>query len=152
MLSVWKRMGLGWVAAVIGVLVFHQGVWGLLHHIDLPTLGMPRAYPMEPVPPWGVPRIVSLCFWGGLWGLTFGGTWRGTRNSFIFGGFWLGVSALLVQFLIVAPLKGLPVAGGGQLSNWIRGVLLNITWGLGTGVILGYFIGNRAMRDHGTDL
>ena len=140
-------MGLGWIAAEIAILVFQQGVWALLHAIDLPTLGMPKAYPMDPVPPWGVPRIVSLCFWGGVWGLLFGGIWRGPRGSFVFGGFWLGVAAMLVAFFIEAPLKGMPIAGGGQLSNWLRGGMLNITWGVGTGILLGYFIGDRARRD-----
>lgn len=147
MIGAGKRMGLGWVAGVLGVLFIHQGVWALLHNLDLPTLAMPAPYPMDPVAPWGVPRTISLCFWGGLWGAAFGGIWRGPRGSYLFGGFWLGVSALLVAFFVVAPLKGLAVAGGGNLSNWIRGIALNVTWGVGTGLITGYLVGNRARRD-----
>jgi hypothetical protein len=49
---------LGFVAAVISVLVFHQGMWELLHLIGL----MPPWYPTDGVPPFGVPRIINLCF------------------------------------------------------------------------------------------
>ena len=62
------RALLGFVAAVLAVLTFHQGMWALLYAFGL----MPRApYPMSPVPPLGIPQIASLCFWGGLYGLVF---------------------------------------------------------------------------------
>jgi hypothetical protein len=35
----------------------------------LPGLTMPPPYPTDPIPPWGIPRIVNLCFWGGLYGI-----------------------------------------------------------------------------------
>jgi hypothetical protein len=147
MVSSGTRIAYGGLAAVISVLIFHQGVWALLNYLNLPTLGMPRPYPLDPVPPFGVPRIVSLCFWGGLWGMAFGGAWRGPRGSFWFGGFWLGIAAVLVGFFIVAPLKGLPVAGGGQLNNWVRSLLINVTWGIGTGLILAWFLGDAVPPD-----
>src|SRR6202012_6016741 len=58
-----NRAILGFVAAVISVLVFHQGMWELLHLFGI----MPRPYPTDGVPPFGVPRIVNPCFWGGMW-------------------------------------------------------------------------------------
>ena len=66
------RAILGFVAAAIAVLTFHQGMWALLHLLNLPGMGMPPPYPIAPVPPWGVPRIVDLAFWGGLYGILFG--------------------------------------------------------------------------------
>ena len=35
-------------------------------------LGPFAPYPTAPVPPFGVPRIADLCFWGGLYGAVFG--------------------------------------------------------------------------------
>jgi hypothetical protein len=49
---------LGFVTAVISVLVFHQGMWELLHLLGL----MPPWYPTDGALPFGVPRIINLCF------------------------------------------------------------------------------------------
>jgi hypothetical protein len=134
--SMQKRIALGFVTAVISVLIFHQGMWALLHYINLPFLGMPPAYPMDHIPPFGVPRLVSLCFWGGVWGALFAAVWRGSTGTYWLGGIWLGVTAMLVGLFIVAPLKGQPFAGGGLASNWIKSFLINGTWGLGVGLLL----------------
>src|ERR1700757_294866 len=63
------RAFLGFVAGAISVLTFHQGMIALLH-----TLGVSQyaPYRIGSVPPFGVPIIVDLCFWGGLYGLVFG--------------------------------------------------------------------------------
>ena len=56
----------GLVAGALSVLVFHQlGFW-----LSSKLLGTGfTLYNMRPVPPWGVPTILSLAFWGGLWGI-----------------------------------------------------------------------------------
>jgi hypothetical protein len=129
-----RRVALGFVAAVISVLIFHQGMWTLLHFADLPGLGMPAPSPTDGVPPWGVPRIINLCFWGGLWGALFGAVWRGRR--YWCGGLLLGVAAAATGLIVVAAIKGLPIGGGWKWSNWVRSLLINGTWGLGVGLIL----------------
>jgi hypothetical protein len=134
--SVQKRIALGFVAAVISVLTFHQGMWGILHYLELPGLGMPPPFPMDPLPPLGVPRFVSLCFWGGLWGALFGAVWRGPRASYWWAGLFLGVAAALTGLFIVAGIKGLPIGGGWDLNNWIKSLLINGSWGLGVGLLL----------------
>ena len=57
-----KRALLGFAAAVVSVLTFHQGMWALLHAAGLMP---PAPYPTDPVPPFGVPRIANFCFWAG---------------------------------------------------------------------------------------
>ena len=106
----------GFVAAAISVLTFHQAMWAFLHFLNLPGMGMPPPYPTAPVPPWGVPRILDLAFWGGLYGILFG--------------------LALPRFFVVAPLKGSPVGGGWQVNNWMRSLLINGFWGIGVGLIL----------------
>jgi len=93
-------------------------------------------YPTAPVPPFGVPRIADLCFWGGLYGAAFGlamprFTWPAWLNGLI-----LGVIAALVDMFVVAPLKGLPIAGGWVPANMLRSLMINGFWGLGVGIIL----------------
>jgi hypothetical protein len=136
MASIQKRIVYGFGAAVISVLIFHQGMWAILHYLALPGLGTPPPFPIDAVPPLGVPRIVSLCFWGGVWGALFGAVWRGPRASNWWAGIILGVAAALFGLFVVAAIKGLPIGGGWVLKNWIRSLLINGTWGLGVGLIL----------------
>ena len=72
MASIQKRIVLGLLAGAISVVTFHQAMWSIFHVLALPGLGMPPPFPVDAVPPFGVPRILSLCFWGGVWGAVFG--------------------------------------------------------------------------------
>jgi hypothetical protein len=129
-----NRAGLGFVAAVISVLVFHQGMWGLLHLMGL----MPPWYPTRGVPPFGVPLIVDLCFWGGVWGAAFGLVLPKLPSSYPMWllGLGLGIAAALVGLFIVPLIKGLPVAGGWAPMTFVRSFLINGFWGIGVGLIL----------------
>jgi hypothetical protein len=98
--------------------------------------GTPPPYPIDPLPPFGVPRIASLCFWGGLWGALFGLVWRGRPGTYWWGGLLLGVVAAMTGLFVVAAIKGLPIGGGWVLGNWIKSLLINGTWGLGVGLLL----------------
>ena len=54
------------IAGFASTLVFHQGVLWLLYAGGF----SPRApWNMAPVPPLNVPAVVSLAFWGGVWGI-----------------------------------------------------------------------------------
>src|SRR5580704_14531349 len=62
------RAGVGFLAAGISVLTFHAAAWWVLHLMGM----MPAPYPLNPTAPFGVPLIVSLTFWGALYGIPFG--------------------------------------------------------------------------------
>ena len=54
------------LAGFFSTLIFHQGLLAILHAAG----ASPRAaYALVPVPPLGVPAVLSLAFWGGLWGI-----------------------------------------------------------------------------------
>lgn len=126
------------IAGILATLIFHQGVFGLLH------LGgvIPVApYNMMPVPPFGVPSIVSVAFFGGLWGIP---AWWVIRNRTGIG-YWLlaiifgAIAPSLVALLLVFPLKGMDVTA----QTWVGAFLLNGAWGLGVAVFM------KVLRDRG---
>jgi hypothetical protein len=129
-----QRALLGFLAAVISVLTFHQGMWALLHLAGQ----MPPPYPTRGVPPFGVPLIIDLCFWGGVWGAVFGlvlPKLSGRYQMWVCG-LGLGIAAALVGLFIVPLIKGLPVAGGWSAMAFVRSFLINGFWGIGVGLLL----------------
>ena len=125
----------GFVAGFVSVVVFHQGAAGLLHALGL----TPRApYSLQPTQPLGVPVLLSISFWGGVWGALLAATFarlQGARlvvAATLFG----AIFPTLVAWFIVAPLKGNPVAGGFNPAAMMIGPIVNGAWGLGTGLAL----------------
>lgn len=130
------RATLGFIAAALSVLTFHQAMWEVLHVLAVPNLDMPRAYPIDAVPPFGVPRILNLCFWGGLYGIVFGLALPRLTLPLWLCGLGLGIIAALVGLLVVPAIKGLPIGAGWVPLRWMRSFLINGFWGIGGGVIL----------------
>ena len=126
------RAFLGFVAGAISVLVFHQGVFALLHAAGQ-IAQMP--YPTHPVPPFGLPAIASLCFWGGAWGVVYAALQPRLGLSRLAGGLAIGLVATLVGWFVIAPLKGLPAAAGWHAAAMLRGIALNGAWGIGVSLI-----------------
>lgn len=120
------------IAGFIAVLIFHQGVLALLHAVNF----TPRApYPSDPTKPFGIPQIWSLAFWGGIWGLLLAAIApylphdrRYWLAALLFG----AIAPTLVAFFIVAPIKGQPLAAGGNPLAIITALLINGVWGVGT--------------------
>ena len=123
------------IAGFLSTLIFHQGVIALFH-----VLG---AYPHAPFSmagthPFGVPQVISLAFFGGLWGVVL---WPLIRKA---GGAQLWARALVlgaiaptvVAFCIVFPMKGMAFAAGWDPKMWIGGLIVNGAWGLGLALIM----------------
>lgn len=133
--SPFRLIGLGFIAGFAATLVFHQGIWFLLNQADIIPPGQ-SAWPLDPVPPFGVPKVISLAFWGGLWGVALNlalGHLRGT-NYWIA---WIVVGAIaltLVAFFVVPHLKeqAIPMLW----PAFAIGCLLNGAWGFGTALFL----------------
>lgn len=130
------RYLLAFVAGFASTLLFHQGLLFILHLAGL----SPRApWAMKAVAPFGVPQVVSLAFWGGVWAvalLPLLARWRGSWRELLA---WVIAGAIgptLVALLVVMPLKGGRVAGGGDPRLIAGALLLNGAWGLGTALLL----------------
>ncbi len=113
----------------IATLLFHQGVLALFWLAGL----IPAApWNMTPVPPLAIPQVLSLAFWGGVWGLPVWWLirrWQGAR-------YWAGAVVLgaigptLVAMLLVFPMKGLEV----NATKVVGGLIVNAAWGLGLAI------------------
>jgi hypothetical protein len=130
----WPRAAYGFFAAVLAVLIFHQGMWAVLHALKL----MPAPYPTGMVRPFGLPRIVDFCFWGGIWGALFGLVLPALPASVPVWrlGLGLGILAALVDLFLVSALKGQEIAAGFAPMALLIEFLIDGAWGIGVGLIL----------------
>ena len=139
-----KIITLGFIAGFLSVLVFHQGTVFLLNVQGNNVPGIVEwfgrtgpAFNMMPVPPFGVPTVISQAFWGGLWGIALAALLRSAPVPDLFTGFVFGVVLVtLVAFTVVAQAKGLPMFAGGNRQIWLRAALLNGAWGWGCALLL----------------
>ena len=128
------------IAGFLATLVFHQGLFMVFYLAGM----VPMApFNLTPVPPIGVPSVLSLAFFGGLWGMLL---WlvlgRLGGASFWLGNIILGaIGPTAVAMLVVFPLKGLEVTA----QTWVGGLMLNGFWGLGVAVFL-VLMGARTPR------
>jgi len=102
---------LGVMAGFFAVLIFHPSLWYLLNLVGLIPLDRP-AWPLDPIPPYGVPSVISKVFWGGAWGALLAPLLQGlTGRAYWAGWIIIGAVALsLVAFFVVLPaIKGEPI-------------------------------------------
>jgi hypothetical protein len=131
-------------AGFIGVLALHQPMLGLLSSAGI-TQAVP--YATRAVGPLGVPQFISAAFWGGIWGLVLNAASRRwpAGAGFVLKCLLFGmVFPTLVAWFVVAPIKGLPMAGGFKANSMVTGLCVNGAWGLGTGILLALY---RRVRD-----
>jgi hypothetical protein len=125
----------GFVAGALAVLVFHQG---LVFLINLAGLGSYSAYNWAPTRPFGVPQVLSLAFWGGVWGIVWAMLAMRLRGggslalAFVFG----AILPTLVAAAVVVPLKGGDPKIFMQPAVILFALAVNGAWGLGTELIL----------------
>ena len=130
------KLVLGFIAGFVAVLLFHQPVVAILAEMGVIKGGV---YSMTATAPLGVPQVISLSFWGGVWGIVY----ALVEHRFPRGGmYWLyallfgAIFPTLVAWFIVSPIKHNPVAGGWQAARMLAGFLANGAWGFGTGLLL----------------
>lgn len=131
-----ERLIVGFIAGFLGAVTFHQGVLAWIHNEGLTSR---EPWSLAPVPPLGVPAVVSLAFWGGIWGMALifllpRSPWRARYwvRAFLLG----AILPSLVGWFLIAPLKGYAMLGGGQLAGIIYPLLLNGSWGIGTALFI----------------
>ena len=131
-----RRLLLGFIAGFLATITLHQIALELLH---LANIAPRAAWSMQPVPPFSVPSVISLSFWGGVWGMIMIPVidrFRGAAYwvwAIVFG----AVLPTLVAAFVVAPLKHQPLPHTGKMA--ILGLTVNGAWGLGTALFYRLF-------------
>ena len=138
---------IAFVAGFVSVLIFHQPMLIILKAIALAPDKL-TPYAMSPTAPFGVPRVFSLAFWGGIWGLVLAIVLTKTRGlSYWLSGLILGaLGPSLVNWFVVLPLKGEPVGGGWAIPGVATALMINGVWGLGT-VLLFRLLGRNLLTN-----
>jgi hypothetical protein len=123
------------IAGFLSTLVFHQGVLTLFYL----TGAFPRApYDLTAVPPLGIPAVISLAFWGGVWGAAIWPLLKHATGA----AYWLralvigAIGPSAVALFVVFPLKGMPIAGGWDPKLIVGALILNGAWGLGLALLM----------------
>jgi hypothetical protein len=96
---------------------------------------------MSPVPPFGVPSVISLAFWGGVWGIALWLMIRGAKGArrWVLAVVLGALLPTIVALFVVFPLKGLPVGGGWKPDLLVGALLLNGAWGAGVALLMRAF-------------
>ena len=144
MTSTTTKIAAGFIAGALATLIFHQGLYALMQMGGLPLQGKP--WSMVPdAAAYGLPRLLNLMFWSGLWGLLFAYLYHqlpsrmGWLKGLIFG---MVFPMLLGSWVIVAAIKGVPLfsgafaKGGFNVMALRNGFVLNgVAFGIGLGII-----------------
>jgi len=128
----------GFLAGALAVPLFHQVMLAILYASHF----VARApFALQPTKPLGLPAVVSLTFWGGVWGIIF--AMVGSRRGYAFAVLFGAIFPTVVAWFVVLPLKGIPASGGWAPRGVATALLVNGAWGLGTAVFLRIFSPGR---------
>lgn len=126
------------IAGFIAMLTFHQGLLWLL---DRAQVIPATAWSMASAPLIGIPVVLALGLWGGLWGLVI---WFLIRNAEA-AGYYVGAIILAAILLSAVALTAVPLALGTSVQALIGGfslhrvgveMALNGCYGLGLAVFM----------------
>jgi hypothetical protein len=145
------RAGLGFVAAALSVLIAHESIVQILNILGRVQRQGWTLTP--PVPPFGVPYLVNLIFWGGLWGILFAyiHPLLPGRMMWLKGLIYGLIIVVLGGWIAVPLIKGQmfgipnqPLFAGFDVQRMLNSALIVGGYGLGLGIIYGLIARERA--------
>lgn len=138
-----KLLSFGFAAGFAATLVFHQGLWWVFNQTGVIPPALP-AWPTTPIPPFGVPAVISMSFWGGIWGVMLAPLLARLSGQ-VYWFSWVVIGALAltsVAFFVVPLVKGQPIPA--LWPRFLLGMMLNGAWGFGTGLFLRFLRAGKA--------
>jgi hypothetical protein len=133
MKSTSTRIFLGGVAGALAMLMFHQTTLQVFYWFGL---AQQSAFRIAHVPPFNVPMVVSITFWGAIYGGVFGCAAPRLPGPLAVRGLIAGVFATLMVWFVVRPIAGHAIAFGWELPAMLRSAAANLMWGFGVALLL----------------
>ena len=127
------RIFLGCIAGAIAVLVFHQTTLQLFFWAGLAPQA---AFRFAVVSPFNAPMVVSITFWGAVYGGLYGLLAPRLPRPIAIQALLAGVFAGLMGWFVVRPLAGHPAAFGWQPAAMLRSAAACFMWGVGITLIM----------------
>ena len=127
------RVFLGCVAGALSVLIFHQTTLQLFFWLGWAPQA---AFRIAQVPPFNAPLVVSITFWGTVYGGLFGLMTPRARGPLWAKGMVAGICAMILGWFVFLPLMGHPAAFGWHAWPMLRSCTAYQMWGLGLSLIL----------------
>ena len=129
------------IAGFVSTLVFHQTViWFVARAAGFPF----KTWNMAPNS-YGVPSVLALAFWAGLWGIALCAVIGARRWSpaLVWGAVLGGVVPSVWGWTVLASIHGKPMFSGGNMKVIIFVLFVNAVWGAGTVLLFKAMQGGR---------
>jgi len=142
------RILFGFTAGFLATLIFHQLCVSVLWALGVSPLAPYSTAVTKPV---GLPAVISLAVWGGIWGILFAvihGKFPANSGYWVVAFLFGAIFPSLVALVVVLPLKGQPLGGGWRPLLLLTVFLANGAWGIGTGLILRFMSSRFSKRRH----
>ncbi len=131
-----RSAGLAFIVGALGMVTFHQSAVGLFREAGMFPV---RPFILAPSGPLHIPQVVNGAFWSGLWGIVFLLAFlpwmRRLMPELVAGLVWGFIVPVATLFLVVAPLKGQPVAYSQPWDSMLRIALAHAFWGFGMAIL-----------------
>jgi ABC-type uncharacterized transport system permease subunit len=127
------RVFLGCIAGALAMLVFHQMTLQVCFWLGWASHA---AYRVAHVPPFNAPMVVSITFWGAVYGGLFGLLAPLVKAPLWAKGMLAGLCAMALAWFVFLPLMGHQPAFGFEPWPMLRSFVAYQMWGLGMTLVL----------------
>jgi hypothetical protein len=138
---------LGGVAGALSVLMFHQTTLQVFFWCGWAPQA---AFRIAQVPPFNAPLVVSITFWGAIYGALFGLSLPFVKAPLWLKGAVAGLCAMVLAWFVFLPLMGHPMAFGWQPWPMLRSFIAYQMWGIGLRLLLPCLLPRRFGGSRGT--
>ena len=127
------RVFLGSLAGALAILVFHQTTLQIFFWFGLSPQA---AFRIAHVPPFHAPLVVSITFWGAVYGGLLGMALPWLPGPLYAKSAMAGAFATGLAWFLFLPLMGRPAAFGWQAWPMLRSFAAYQMWGIGVSLLL----------------
>jgi hypothetical protein len=141
------RLLIAFIAGFLAVPLFHQSVLAVFAASGVVSA---TPYSTDPAAVTGLPQVLSRALLGGVYGIVLMLLLQRLVRARAGAAYWIGALAVgailpsLVSWFVIAPIKGRPLAAGGDLHQLGVALVTNAVWGIGTAAI--YSLATRIWR------